>query len=273
MPNHHSRASETARGHPRPFIPGTNAIESITARCRRAVLPRGHLPTEQAAHKCLYLVTRSLDPPAGAGHFSHQVEARIKSLRDRLRMPARPEYDQLAMPVTPLIGHSLWLRSLRPERAERLFGATAILLARPGGRVVAGRLRAAVAIRSPSGSESVAVVLLGFTIGDASSGRELGAGGDACYEWPVSQATSSRGLRKVVHGKGDTAWWLARRGVEPGGYGPGCGAHPLVSATLECGAVATGWFLLTVATLPAIIGGRAVDSEGEEGAGAASAVG
>jgi transposase-like protein len=29
---------------------------------RRAVKARGHFPTEQAALKCLYLVTRSLDP-------------------------------------------------------------------------------------------------------------------------------------------------------------------------------------------------------------------
>jgi transposase-like protein len=29
---------------------------------RRAVRARGHFPTEQAALKCLYLVTRSLDP-------------------------------------------------------------------------------------------------------------------------------------------------------------------------------------------------------------------
>jgi putative transposase len=40
----------------------TNAIESINARYRRAVRARGHFPTEQAALKCLYLVTRSLDP-------------------------------------------------------------------------------------------------------------------------------------------------------------------------------------------------------------------
>ena len=32
------------------------------ARYRRAVKARGHFPTEQAALKCLYLVTRSLDP-------------------------------------------------------------------------------------------------------------------------------------------------------------------------------------------------------------------
>ena len=40
----------------------TNAIESLNARYRRAVKARGHFPTEQAAMKCLYLVTRSLDP-------------------------------------------------------------------------------------------------------------------------------------------------------------------------------------------------------------------
>jgi transposase-like protein len=32
------------------------------ARYRRAVKARGHFPTEQAALKCLYLVTRSLYP-------------------------------------------------------------------------------------------------------------------------------------------------------------------------------------------------------------------
>jgi putative transposase len=40
----------------------TNAIESLNARYRRAVKARGHFPAEQAALKCLYLVTRSLDP-------------------------------------------------------------------------------------------------------------------------------------------------------------------------------------------------------------------
>jgi len=44
----------------------TNAIESLNARYRRAVKARGHFPSEQAALKCLYLVTRSLDP-TGAG--------------------------------------------------------------------------------------------------------------------------------------------------------------------------------------------------------------
>ena len=46
----------------RKIICTTNAIESLNARYRRAVGVRGHFPTEQAALKCLYLVTRSLDP-------------------------------------------------------------------------------------------------------------------------------------------------------------------------------------------------------------------
>ena len=40
----------------------TNAIESLNARYRRAIKARGHFPSERAAMKCLYLVTRSLDP-------------------------------------------------------------------------------------------------------------------------------------------------------------------------------------------------------------------
>jgi len=46
----------------RQVLCSTNAIESLNARYRRAVRARGHFPTEQAALKCLYLVTRSLDP-------------------------------------------------------------------------------------------------------------------------------------------------------------------------------------------------------------------
>jgi transposase-like protein len=46
----------------RGVICSTNAIESLNARYRRAVRARGHFPNDQAALKCLYLVTRSLDP-------------------------------------------------------------------------------------------------------------------------------------------------------------------------------------------------------------------
>lgn len=49
----------------RRIICTTNAIESINARYRRAVRARGHFPNEAAALKCLYLVTRSLDPTGG----------------------------------------------------------------------------------------------------------------------------------------------------------------------------------------------------------------
>jgi transposase-like protein len=46
----------------RSIICTTNAIESLNSRYRRAVNARGHFPSEQSALKCLYLVTRSLDP-------------------------------------------------------------------------------------------------------------------------------------------------------------------------------------------------------------------
>ena len=46
----------------RKVLCSTNAIESLNARYRRAVTTKGHFPTEQAALKTLYLVTRSLDP-------------------------------------------------------------------------------------------------------------------------------------------------------------------------------------------------------------------
>jgi transposase-like protein len=46
----------------RRVICSTNAIESVNARYRRAIKARGHFPNEMAALKCLYLVTRSLDP-------------------------------------------------------------------------------------------------------------------------------------------------------------------------------------------------------------------
>ena len=50
----------------RTVICTTNAIESLNSRYRRAVNARGHFPTEQAALKCLYMATMSLDP-TGAG--------------------------------------------------------------------------------------------------------------------------------------------------------------------------------------------------------------
>jgi putative transposase len=61
-PLRQSRAGRTTRGPPSSFIPGTNAIESVNARIRRAVRARGHFPNEAAALKCVYLAVMSLDP-------------------------------------------------------------------------------------------------------------------------------------------------------------------------------------------------------------------
>ncbi len=46
----------------RRVICSTNAIEPLNARYRRAVRARGRFPNDAAALKCLYPVTRSLDP-------------------------------------------------------------------------------------------------------------------------------------------------------------------------------------------------------------------
>ncbi|WP_264028494.1 transposase, partial [Mycolicibacterium pyrenivorans] len=53
---------QTSRSQPCPTAGLQITQESLNARYRRAVRARGHSPTEQAALKCLYLVTRSLDP-------------------------------------------------------------------------------------------------------------------------------------------------------------------------------------------------------------------
>ena len=62
MPDHVHRTSGTPHGPPSIFIPGTNAIESVNARIRRAVRARGHFPNEAASLKCVYLAVMSLDP-------------------------------------------------------------------------------------------------------------------------------------------------------------------------------------------------------------------
>jgi transposase-like protein len=60
---------------------GPNAIWVLNARYRRPGA-RGHFPTEQAALKCLYLVTRSLDlTGTGRNTMGDAVEARHQRLR------------------------------------------------------------------------------------------------------------------------------------------------------------------------------------------------
>lgn len=46
----------------RTVLCSTNSIESLNARYRRAVRARGHVPSEHAVMKCLYLVTAGLLP-------------------------------------------------------------------------------------------------------------------------------------------------------------------------------------------------------------------
>jgi putative transposase len=55
------RPARAQRASP-PFIPVTNAIESLNARFRRATRRRGHFPNEQAALKVLYLTIREKVP-------------------------------------------------------------------------------------------------------------------------------------------------------------------------------------------------------------------
>jgi putative transposase len=69
----------------RSMICPTNAIESLNARYRRAIRARGHFPTEQAAMKCLYLVTRGLDPPAQAAADGRCAGSRVERLRHHLQ--------------------------------------------------------------------------------------------------------------------------------------------------------------------------------------------
>ncbi|WP_169812530.1 IS256 family transposase [Nocardia acidivorans] len=75
----------------RRIICSTNAIESLNARYRRAIRARGHFPSEQAALKCLYLATRSLDPTGkGSGTIGDAVETGPQRLRHHLRRPDHP---------------------------------------------------------------------------------------------------------------------------------------------------------------------------------------
>ena len=69
----------------------TNAIESLNARYRRAVTAKGHFPTEQAALKTLYLVTRGLDPKGtGQGRWAVRWKPALNAFAVTFadRMPA-----------------------------------------------------------------------------------------------------------------------------------------------------------------------------------------
>lgn len=79
----------------RRVISSTNAIESLNARYRRAVRARGHFPTEQAAMKCLYLVTRSLDPTGqGQARWTQRWKPALNAFSVTFagRFPAAEQY-------------------------------------------------------------------------------------------------------------------------------------------------------------------------------------
>ena len=69
----------------------SDASESLNGRHRRAVRARGHFPTEAAAFKCLYLVTRSLDPTGvGRTRWSMRWKPALNAFADRF--PAAGTY-------------------------------------------------------------------------------------------------------------------------------------------------------------------------------------
>ena len=62
----HSTVSRTSSTSPKHAC--TSPPRPSSPRCRRAVTAGGHFPTEQAALKTLYLVTRGLDPKGTGRH-------------------------------------------------------------------------------------------------------------------------------------------------------------------------------------------------------------
>src|SRR5690348_5640196 len=103
----------------RRILCSTNAIESLNARYRRAIKARGHFPSEQAALKCLYLVTRSLDPTGtGRARWSMRWKPALNafSVTFAARYPAATTYYPKT-PETPLARYTL--------TAGSAFGTTA----------------------------------------------------------------------------------------------------------------------------------------------------
>jgi putative transposase len=89
----------------RKMLCSTNAIESLNARYRRAVNAKGHFPTEQAALKTLYLVTRSLNPKGlGQARWVTRWKPALNSFAITFadRMPAA-ENLSMKTPVTPIV--------------------------------------------------------------------------------------------------------------------------------------------------------------------------
>ena len=66
-------------------------LEFTNGCYRLAIRARGHFPTEQAAMKCLYLVTRSLDP-TGRGTARWAIgRSPYSYVRDHLQRPVHSD--------------------------------------------------------------------------------------------------------------------------------------------------------------------------------------
>jgi putative transposase len=83
----------------RRVICSTNAIESLNARCLRAIRARGHFPNDTGALKCLYLVTRALDP---TGRGNARWAMRWKPALNALAIASKEESTNPTKPHPPL---------------------------------------------------------------------------------------------------------------------------------------------------------------------------
>src|SRR5262249_58251542 len=80
-------------------------MDSIAQRYRRAVKARDNFLTDQAALKCFYPSTRSLDPPAGENPRG-AMEACPPRLRRHLRQPVPGPRNQPTEPPRNIVGET-----------------------------------------------------------------------------------------------------------------------------------------------------------------------
>ena len=111
----------------RQLLCSTDAIESLNARYRRAVKARGHFPAEQAALKCLYLVTRSLDPTGrGKARWAMRWKPVLNAFAITFgdRFPAAERRLLPQMPETPFVRQTPAIRigSLNSARSRYVIG-------------------------------------------------------------------------------------------------------------------------------------------------------
>ena len=91
----------------------TNAIEALNARYRRAIKARGHFPSEQAAFKCLYLVTRSLDPTGrGRARWTIRWKPALNAFSGKSERRLRPARNSPHRRQVPVIRLRAGLQSL-----------------------------------------------------------------------------------------------------------------------------------------------------------------